>query len=310
MAGTARHSTRRRPGPPPHGYHALSFPSVRIARSDLPPFLIGLAALPAQAVLLRELLARGGGNELALTLDLSLWLLGSALGAFWWGRPSRSRGLPFDGLLAGGCIVSIAAVAIARLIPQPASIPGEIPSPACRCPLGRLRASSASVPHGRALSTRGRSQQEWRSVIRPRPRLRGRGARGRRGRTCLHDADPRARAVTRHPDPRFRRHPARGRAADFRPSGGRRLDLGGPGGRLGGSRSMALRRRMEHPASRPAADRARHDALAHPDPRGARRREVASQGRCPARGRERSLRGRSRRGPSARDRPARGERCS
>jgi hypothetical protein len=115
---------------PPRGRHALSFPSVRIARSDLPPFLVGLAALPAQAVLLRELLARGGGNELALTLDLSLWLLGSALGAFWWGRPSRSCGLPFDGLLAGGCIVSIAAVAIARLIPQPASIPGEIPSPA------------------------------------------------------------------------------------------------------------------------------------------------------------------------------------
>ncbi len=102
---------------------------MRINRSDVPPFLIGLAALPAQAVLLRELLARGGGNELAVTIYLAVWLLGSALGARWWGRLLGSPDPRFGGLLAGGAIVAVVGVSVARFIPQPGGLPGEIPSP-------------------------------------------------------------------------------------------------------------------------------------------------------------------------------------
>lgn len=102
---------------------------VLINRSDVPPFLIGLAACPAQAVLLRELLARGSGNELAVTIYLAVWLLGSAVGARWWSRLLGSRFPPFSGLLAGGAIVAVLGVAMARLIPQPGGLSGEIPSP-------------------------------------------------------------------------------------------------------------------------------------------------------------------------------------
>lgn len=99
---------------------------VRIARTDLGPFLVGLAALPAQAVLLRELLARGGGNEIALTLYLGVWLAGSAFGArFWEGRHAA----PGSILIASGPLIAVGAVAVARLLPSAGSLPGEIPRP-------------------------------------------------------------------------------------------------------------------------------------------------------------------------------------
>lgn len=98
---------------------------MRDPREDISPFLVGLISLPAQALLVRELLARGGGSEIALTLYLGLWLAGSALGArFWEGRTVSIRPL-----LVAAPLAALIPLSIARFLPVIGSIPGEAPRP-------------------------------------------------------------------------------------------------------------------------------------------------------------------------------------
>ncbi len=106
---------------------------MRISRTDssggvpAAPFLVGLISLPAQALLCRELLARGGGSEIALTLYLALWLAGSALG----GRLLEGeRRIPPRALLIASPLLASLALAIARLLPTFGGIAGEVPTPA------------------------------------------------------------------------------------------------------------------------------------------------------------------------------------
>jgi spermidine synthase len=111
---------------------------VRLERSDIPPFLIGIASIPAQAILLRELLARGAGNELSLTVDLGLWLGGSALGARLWTWARRRGDPPFAPLLLLGHLIVIGALAAGRFAPLPGVVPGEAPGPLAILALGAL----------------------------------------------------------------------------------------------------------------------------------------------------------------------------
>ena len=128
------------------GYHTIlvtaspnGYPlGVQLERNDIPPFLVGIASIPAQAILLRELLARGAGNELSLTLDLALWLGGSALGARLWGRAGRRGHPPFAPLLLLGLVIVIAALAAGRFAPLPGVVPGEVPGPLAILTLGAL----------------------------------------------------------------------------------------------------------------------------------------------------------------------------
>jgi hypothetical protein len=102
---------------------------MRIDHRDVVPFLIGMVALPTQAILLRELLARCGGNEIVLTLALSLWLLGSAAGAVVWRRLpplGREGSVP---LILLGLIVAASGLVLARFVPMPGCLPGELPRP-------------------------------------------------------------------------------------------------------------------------------------------------------------------------------------
>lgn len=102
---------------------------MRIDRRDVAPFLIGFVALPAQAILLRELLGRCGGNEIVLTLALALWLLGSAAGASVWRfapRPGFPHPIP---LIILGLIVAMSCLVLARFAPILGGLPGELPHP-------------------------------------------------------------------------------------------------------------------------------------------------------------------------------------
>ncbi len=137
--------------------------SVRVDSLDLPPFTVGVLSLSAQAILLREVLARGMGNEIVLTLVLALWLLGSALGSLIWRHLLRSyeRRLRLRLHLAG--VVPLAAYLLARFLPLPGAVSGEIPHPAaililCAvvllpasfCTAGLFAAAAAGRPPGRA----------------------------------------------------------------------------------------------------------------------------------------------------------------
>jgi hypothetical protein len=102
---------------------------MRMDQRDAAPFLIGLLALPAQAVLLREFLARCGGNEIVLTLALFVWLLGSAVGALVWRRMGPLG--PHDALrlLGVGLLVVLSSLILARFVALPGGVPGELPRP-------------------------------------------------------------------------------------------------------------------------------------------------------------------------------------
>jgi hypothetical protein len=100
--------------------------AVRFTQRDILPFVLGLSALPAQAILMRELLARGGGNEIILTFYLAVWLAGSGSGARLWG----TRQLRIGALILFGPAIATVSLVIARLLPSFGSIPGEMPRPA------------------------------------------------------------------------------------------------------------------------------------------------------------------------------------
>jgi hypothetical protein len=105
-------------------------------RSELGPFLVGIASLSGQAILLRELLARGLGNELILTFFLAVWLAGSALGArlFAWALHRRVR--LFTPLILAGGLSIVFGICLARLVPLAGSVHGEVPAPGAVIVLG------------------------------------------------------------------------------------------------------------------------------------------------------------------------------
>lgn len=102
---------------------------MRAGRPDIPPFLVGVASIPAQAILLRELLSRGAGNELSLTLYLAIWLGGSAIGARIWGRVAGRSERFFTPSIVVGMLIVIGSVLLARFAPLPGVVPGEVPGP-------------------------------------------------------------------------------------------------------------------------------------------------------------------------------------
>jgi len=128
----------------PHAAGRRILPAVRVDRSDIIAFLVGFVSLPAQAILLRELLGRDAGNELALTIYLALWLAGSALGARFWEAAVRDRGGAVRTLLPLGLLIATLAVAAARAMPIPGAAKGEIIGPEAILLLGLLTLFPAS----------------------------------------------------------------------------------------------------------------------------------------------------------------------
>ncbi|MFB3908660.1 MAG: hypothetical protein ACE15D_09690 [Candidatus Eisenbacteria bacterium] len=102
-------------------------------RADRDAIAVGISAVTAQTVLIREILARGAGNELSLTLHLALWLAGSALGArFWAARSRRDGGRTFQAgigpLVSAGLLLAAAGVVFIRFLAMPGVGAGEEPS--------------------------------------------------------------------------------------------------------------------------------------------------------------------------------------
>ncbi len=96
--------------------------------------LIGFTAATAQIVLLRELMAVFGGNEMAVGLALASWLFWTAVGSALAGRLARRSGDPrrlmagLEVLLAAALPATILAVRASKTALQ--SVPGESLGPA------------------------------------------------------------------------------------------------------------------------------------------------------------------------------------
>jgi hypothetical protein len=85
---------------------------------------------------LRELLARGVGNELSLTFFLAVWLAGSAIGAKLWVRIGRGNASLSAPLLIAGTATVVAGLVLARLLPVPGAVTGEVAGPGAVILLG------------------------------------------------------------------------------------------------------------------------------------------------------------------------------
>jgi spermidine synthase len=122
--------------------------------------LIGFTAAVAQIVLLRELMAVFGGNEMSLGLMLASWLLWTAVGSAVWGRLAAHLGEPRHGVAALETLAALAlpltiyAVRLSKAALE--TVPGESLGPAAALPVSLAALSVFCLFSGALFTAAGR----------------------------------------------------------------------------------------------------------------------------------------------------------